>query len=351
MGPAPLLVVCAILLAGCTTTEGAPDLPHWSFEPDAIFPADRSLTRPEDGAALPDGRLIVADQLAGLRLVEVDGTSRPFGTMATAGYVHRPPEHAGGPNGVALEPDGAHVLVADVFRGGIYRVDVATGATERVYQHTHGVNTAVADKGGGIWFTQSTRNGPQNGEEELFASVAVPVADGALFHLPPAPAGGERRAVQLVDGLLFANGVVLDEERGVLYVAETMASRVWRFRFDAAAGTVSDRTLALEVDHPDNLELDDAGRLWIASPIRNELVVFDASAGSVQSVIRISTPESDELVETIAARTRAGEPWLDLMVPALWEPGPGLVTGLILSPESGPVYMTGLGNALVRLER
>ena len=35
----------------------------------------------------------------------------------------------------------------------------------------------------------------------------------------------------------------------------------------------------------------------------------------------------------------------------LWEPGPGLITGMILSPDDGPVYLTGLGNALIQLTR
>ena len=32
-------------------------------------------------------------------------------------------------------------------------------------------------------------------------------------------------------------------------------------------------------------------------------------------------------------------------------PLPGLVTGVILTPDGGPVYLSGLGNALVKLER
>ena len=34
---------------------------------------------------LPDGRLLVIDQAHGLRLVETDGTSKPFGDLKTAG--------------------------------------------------------------------------------------------------------------------------------------------------------------------------------------------------------------------------------------------------------------------------
>jgi sugar lactone lactonase YvrE len=130
--------------------ETAGEFPSWSFAEEMIFPADRSLRRPEDGVVLPDGRLIVADQVDGLRLVRADGSSRPFGRLADAGYLHDPPEIVGAPNGVTLEPSGTHILVADAYRGGIYRIDIATETTERIYQHRYGVNMARGDRHGGI---------------------------------------------------------------------------------------------------------------------------------------------------------------------------------------------------------
>lgn len=75
-------------LAGCAGDDPpnqAAALPQWTWHTTMVFPADRSLTRPEDGIALPDGRLIVADQVHGLRLIELDGTHRPFGNLAAAG--------------------------------------------------------------------------------------------------------------------------------------------------------------------------------------------------------------------------------------------------------------------------
>ena len=123
-------------------------LPQWTFDSTMVFPGDGSLMHAEDGIALPDGRLIVGDQVHGLRLIEPDGSSAPFGDMAAAGYVHSPPEQSGGPNGISLEPGGTHLLVADIFQGRIYRVEVATGAAELVYQHRYGVNTAVRDSQG-----------------------------------------------------------------------------------------------------------------------------------------------------------------------------------------------------------
>ncbi len=345
--------VTVFLLAGCAAEQAPPPpMPGpWTFSPGMIFPADGSLLRPEDGAALPDGRIVVGDQAHGLRLVAPDGGSRPFGRFADAGYRHEPPAVVGGPNGVSLAPGGAYLIVTDVFRGGIYRVDVATEATELVYQHPFGVNSAVADRAGGIWFTQSTRNPPEGGEAALFSTVDRPTPDGAAFYLPPATPGAARTPRLLVDSLVFANGIALDEDRGHLYVAETMGGRLLRFRADVSGGGVSERAVVREGIHPDNLELDEHGRVWFPDPLRSEVLVFDPATDSLHSVFRIASPETEEVLTRIAGRLERGESWLELWTPVLWSPAPGLITGLILTPGNGPVYLATLGNALIRLDR
>lgn len=148
------------VLVGCASSASDEGLPRWSFEASSQFPAAKGLVRPEDGLVLRDGRIVVADQEPGLRLIAVDQSTRPFGRFAGTGYVHAPPAQTAGPNGVSLEPDGVHALVAAVFSGAIYRVNLETEATERIYTHGFGVNTAVRDSTGAIWFTQSTENRP-----------------------------------------------------------------------------------------------------------------------------------------------------------------------------------------------
>ena len=79
-----------------------------------------------------------------------DQSKRPFGKFAEAGYRHVPHMLPAGPNGVSLEPDRAHLLIADVFTGAIYRVNIETEVTKRVYKHRFGVNTAIRDSSGAI---------------------------------------------------------------------------------------------------------------------------------------------------------------------------------------------------------
>ncbi|MDT8439896.1 MAG: nuclear transport factor 2 family protein [Wenzhouxiangellaceae bacterium] len=117
-----------------------------SYERIALVPADRSLVRPEDGVMLADGSLLIADQAHGLVHLAPDGAKRPFGDFAGAGYVHEPPARSAGPNGVAMEPDGIHVLVADTLTGAIYRVNTETEQVVRIHQHEFGANSARLDR-------------------------------------------------------------------------------------------------------------------------------------------------------------------------------------------------------------
>jgi len=352
-----LVATSMSLCAGCTGVTGDREirgtsaLPTWTYDPTSVFPADRSLTRPEDGIALPDGRLVVSDQAQGLRLVAIDGTSRPFGNLPGAGYSHRPPAHPGGANGISLEPDGAHLLVADVFGGAIYRVDVASGATEKLYQHRYGINTAVRDSRGAIWFTQSAHNTPEAGEARLWEAVDVQRSEGALFRLAAQDGRLAVEAEVIVDSMSFANGLALDERGRWLYVAETTGARVSRYRVDLAAGTVSDRSVLLDNMSPDNLELDDEGRLWVALPLANEVLVVNTATGARHSAFRSLTAAQQAVADEFARRGQTGTSRMELFTPAAWAPLPGPITGIILGSRGGPVYFTGLGSALLKLTR
>ena len=351
-----LRAVCLTLVAACGAgggeerTSAVAALPTWTYDSTQVFPADRSLFRPEDGIALSDGRLIVTDQVSGLRLVELDGSSKPFGDLAAAGYTHHPPDHPGGANGISLEPGGTHLLLADEFGAVIYRVDISSGATEKVYQHRYGINTAVRDSSGAIWFTQSAQNTPEAGEAAMWASVDIPRAEGALLRLASQDGRLVAHAEVVVDSLLFANGVAIDESTGHLYVAETVGGRVLRFRVDLGSGRLSERTVFIDSVGADNLELDGQGNLWVAAPLSNELLIVNMTTGARHSAFRSQTAAQQEVLAEFARRGQVGATRMELFTPALWAPLPGLITGVIVGP-SGPVYATGLGNALLKLTR
>lgn len=352
------LATVLAILAACAPKENGAEiatpaaLPTWTFDSTMIFPAGRGLTRPEDGVALADGRLIVADQAVGLRVIRPDGATEPFGQLAGAGYMHHPPEMTGGANGVWLEPAGTHLIVADVFTGAIYRVDVNSGAAQKIYQHAYGVNAAVRDSKGNLWFTQSTRNTAEAGEGRLWAAVDTPMPDGAVLRLAFADGKLTDQATVVADSLLFANGIALDERNGRLYVAEIGAGRVLRFTVDPATGTLSERTVFADSVAADNIELDIDGHLWMMAPLTGEIVVANTATGARHVAFKLAqTPEQQATLAEFMSRGMAGKPRVQLLTPALVAPLPSVMTGLILSPNRGPVYMTGLGDALVKLPR
>ena len=347
-----VLGACTVLVGACDRSPRAIEtVRQWSYDSTMVFPSARGLHGPEDGVALPDGRLLVTDAVSGLRLIEPDGTSRPFGEMVAAGYVHNPPAREGGANGVSLEPDGAHALVTDIEDGSIYRVNVTTGAAEKVYQHRYGVNAAVRDSRGTIWFTQSARNSAETGLSRMWASVDAGSVEGALLRLPMSGDQPGTQAEVVLDSLAFPNGVALDERNGHLYVSEMMAGRVLRYRVDPATGGLSERTVIFEGHAVDNLELDDRGRLWMVAPISNQVIVLNTATGATHTAFNVQTPVQMERAAEFDARGKRGESRLELLTPEQWAPLPGFITGLILNEGAGPIYLTGLGDALIRLDR
>jgi hypothetical protein len=84
--------------------------------------------------------------------------------------------------------------------------------------------------------------------------------------------------------------------------------------------------------------------------LRSEIITLDPESGAQRSMFRVATPETEASLAAITARMAEGKPWLDLMTPALWSPAPGAVTGMVLSPKGELRYVTGLGDALVRID-
>ncbi|MXO48538.1 hypothetical protein GRI69_09735 [Erythrobacter vulgaris] len=316
----------------------------------SFFPADRSLTHAEDGVVMPDGRLLVGDWDHGLVTLDPDGTKRPFGDFAAAGFTTKPDTLWNSPNGVSWEPDRRHVLVADITGGHIYRVDTQTEAVIRIYDHPFGVNAVVRDPSGAIWFTQSTENSAGKGAEaRMFAAADRPLGDGSVWRIAPEEVAKEDpRAVRVVDGLNFANGIAFDAPRGRLYIAEIMDSRILSFAVDSLSGELSDRRVLVTLPTPDNIELDANGDLWVASPFANAVYKVDADTGDRETMFAPTPEASARVMSETYRRLDVGEPVLPLLGPDIWGPMPGLLTGVIIAPD-GRVYVSGLGNALVRL--
>lgn len=313
----------------------------------AVFPSDYSLLRAEDGVALDDGSLLVVDQEFGLRKIGSDGSSEPFGKMPMVGYFHDAEGRHGGANGISLEPSGTHVLVADIFGGGIFRVKLDDGQSSKIYQHTYGVNAAVRDSSGAIWFTQSAHNPAERGEELMWAAIDKPLRQGAIYRIP-APGGRLAHNAELVaDGFQFANGIALDEEAGALYLAESSGLRVSRFDLDVSQGAISNQTTIVEGILPDNIEVGPERKLWIGAPLPNTILVWDPETGDTESLFPAPSDEREAMMTEWRRRRDAGESLMPMVTPAAWAPFPGFVTGIIHGATDGKTYFSGLMNTLV----
>jgi gluconolactonase len=195
--------------------------------PDARILAD-GLRFPEGPVMLPDGRIALVEIAAG-RVIAIDGEGRKT-VLATPG---------GGPNGLALGPDGAliccnnggfewieadgllrpHGQPADYAGGRIERIDPATGEVTRLYESCdgrglRGPNDLVLDGQGGIWFTDL---GKSRARDRDHGSVYWAALNGSRIveAAHPVPGG--------------ANGIGLSPDGQVLYVAETETGRLWAF--------------------------------------------------------------------------------------------------------------------------
>ncbi|MGJ3647156.1 SMP-30/gluconolactonase/LRE family protein [Sphingomonas sp. GlSt437] len=201
------------------------------------------LRFPEGPVAMPDGSIILVEIAAG-RITRV----RPDGAKETVA------EPGGGPNGLALGPDGklyccnnggfnyithpSGLLIphgqADDYSGGrIERIDIATGAVEVLYKDgdfgciLRGPNDIVFDDHGGFWFTDHGKNRPR---ERDITGIFYAKADGS--HLEEVIFPSEN-----------PNGIGLSPDGKTLYAAETYTCRL--MAFDVIAPGKVDQTAGL----------------------------------------------------------------------------------------------------------
>ena len=305
------------------------------------FPVEGELTRPEDGIALDANRIIVSDQTSGLMLIE-NGSIRPFGKFKEAGFVYDPPKTVSAPNGIFLEHDKSHLIITDLGDGKIFRVNIETEETTLIYDHPYGVNTAYRDRNGALWFTQSTQNSDL---PSLFADVDKPVPHGALYKME----SFESEPVKMVDSLYLASGLTFNNDESELFIAETMMDRVHRYQI-STDGSLQYAGIAAHVGTPDNIRIDQNGNLNIASALYNQIILVNLNDNSSKVIFSGVTNENINYSNEWHRRRHLGIPAVETISPALWSPMPGLITGMFYSEDMKTLYVTGLGNKIIKCE-
>ena len=190
------------------------------------------LLFPEGPVACADGSVIVAE-IQGRRITRV----RPDGAK------HVLIETGGGPNGLAIGPDGALWICnnggsfsyhdqggftvpgptpSDHKDGSIQRFDFSTGRLDTIYEACDGrpligPNDIVFDKEGGFWFTD---HGCTIDGGRRFGALLYATADGNSI-------------ARHRDELVSPNGVGLSPDDSAVYVADTWLQRLWAFDVEA----------------------------------------------------------------------------------------------------------------------
>jgi gluconolactonase len=195
--------------------------------------ADIHFTSVANGLLLPEGPVALADGSVLLTEVVRGTVSR----VSAAGAVTVVAELGGGPNGLAIGPDGAlyvcnnggglraqpghgmlHIeLAPELYRGGsIERVDLRSGAVSTLYTACEGrpllaPNDLVFDRQGGLWFTDYGR------------ATATGRDFGGIYYCQP----DGSRIVRCLDQQISPNGIGLNAAEDRLYWADSMTARVW----------------------------------------------------------------------------------------------------------------------------
>ncbi|WP_433580598.1 SMP-30/gluconolactonase/LRE family protein [Nocardia brasiliensis] len=204
---------------------------------------------PEDVVRTPDGRL-----LAGTG----DGTIHSIDPAS--GEVRSLVNTGGRPLGLHADPDGA-VLICDFERGLLeLRPD---GTLEVLVDEFDGTrlpfaSNVVRDTDGTIYFSSSTSRYPL---DQYMGDLLEHSGTGRLFRRDPSG-----KVELLLDGLQFANGVVLAPDRSCVVVAETGGYRLTRYWLTGPKAGTRDLLIENLPGFPDNLGLCSDGLIWITLP-------------------------------------------------------------------------------------
>lgn len=180
---------------------------------------------PEGPVVCPDGSVVLTELRNG-RLTRV----------TPAGQVSVFSACGGGPNGLAVGPDGFFYLCnnggnryveghsmglgphPDYRCGYVQRVDPRTGAATLLYKEVNGhtlsaPNDLVFDRAGGFYFTDMGKRHARHRD------------NGGVYYAQP----DGSQVVELAYPMLSANGCGLSPDGKTLYVADTEGARLWAF--------------------------------------------------------------------------------------------------------------------------
>jgi sugar lactone lactonase YvrE len=265
---------------------------------DALAFHGRGLVRPECVLATRSGSLFTADWRGGVARIGANATQSLYTGTLPGGRPLRP-------NGVSLRPDGSFLLadLGDTV-GGVFQL-LTDGEVRPLVERVDGIelpptNFVFEDAQDRIWITVSTRHVPRA------AAYRADVADGFIVLVDG------RGARVVAEGLGFTNEAMISPDGRWLYVNETFARRLSRFRIDID-GSLGARETVTTFGHgtyPDGLAFDSEGHVWITSIISNR-VLRVAPDGAPTVVLEDADPAHVQWCEDAYLAGMLGRPHLD----------------------------------------
>ena len=197
----------------------------------------------------------------------------------------------GRPLGLEWLPDG-RLLVCDA-RKGLLAVDLRTGKVRTLVGLVLGrpmrfCNNAAVSSSGDVWFSDSST---EHGIEEWREEMAEHTCTGRLMRMRP-----DGTVTIELEGLAFANGVVLAADESFVAVAQTGRREVTRLWITGPRSGQTDALCSDLPGYPDNISRH-GERIWIT----------------------IASPRSATL-ETIQGRMPGGVRRAVLKLPRSWQP-------------------------------
>ena len=250
------------------------------------------LSFPEGPVALPDGSVVVVEMMKQcITRIMPDTTKQVVA------------EVAGGPNGLAIGPDGVLYLCnnggsfskrihngltypgpfdPDLYIGGrIQRVDLNTGEVTDLYtqcdgRKLRGPNDIVFDKHGGMWFTD---HGIRHDRNFDLTGIYYAKTDGSMIR-------------EVIFPCQAPNGIGLSPDGQTLYWAETFNGRVYQANI-SGEGEVSGFNPSSPrsclsglpgLQYLDSLAVDSAGNVCVATLVNGGITVISPSGEIIEHI-------------------------------------------------------------------
>lgn len=162
-------------------------------------------------------------------------------------------EYEGWPNGLKFHKNG-QAYIAD-YKLGILRLDPESGAvtpviSHRNSEHFRGCNDLFFDRNGALYFTDQGQSGMNMPNGRVYRYDLESGKLDLLLETGPSP-----------------NGLVMNADETVLYVAMTRGNSVWRLPI-MASGDAAKVGVFIQLSGglagPDGMALDREGGLWVA---------------------------------------------------------------------------------------